>query len=524
MRVLLVYPQFPKTFWSYEKILELVNRKVLLPPLGLVTVAAILPQDWEFKLVDRNVRAVTDDEWAWADLVILSAMIVQKQDLIDQIQEAKRHGKRVAVGGPYPTSVPDVPKAAGADFLILDEGEITLPMFVEAIARGETQGILRANGEKPDVTETPVPRFDLLEFDAYDSMSVQFSRGCPFQCEFCDIIVLYGRKPRTKAPAQLLKELDYLYELGWRRGIFMVDDNFIGNKRNVKLLLKELKVWQKEHNYPFLFDTEASVDLAQDQELMDLMMECNFNAVFLGIETPDEDSLSLTKKFQNTRGPLVDAVDTITRSGLRVMAGFIIGFDGEKKGAGDRIVRFVEKTTIPTTTFAMLQALPNTALWHRLEKEGRLRDGKDGNINQTTLMNFVPSRPLEDIANEYVNAFWQIYDPKKYLDRTYRHFLKLGAPRCKAPFKLPSRVDLRALLIVVWRQGIKRDTRLMFWHHLFSIIKHNPSVFDRYLAVCAHNEHFLEYRQIVKDQIQSQLAEVKAQEDTLKAHRPMSVA
>ncbi|MCA1993803.1 MAG: B12-binding domain-containing radical SAM protein, partial [Coleofasciculus sp. S288] len=427
MRVLLVYPLFPQTFWSYDKILELVNRKVLLPPLGLVTVAAILPQEWEFRLADRNIRSVTEEEWEWAELVILSAMIVQKQDLLDQIREAKRRGKRVAVGGPYPTSLPQEAKEAGADYLILDEGEITLPMFVEAITRGDTEGIFRTS-EKPDVTETPIPRFDLLELDAYDSMSVQFSRGCPFQCEFCDIIVLYGRKPRTKTPAQLLAELDYLYTLGWRRGVFMVDDNFIGNKRNVKLLLKELKAWQVEHGYPFRFNTEASIDLAQDPELMQLMVECYFDAVFLGIETPDEESLQLTKKFQNMRNPLSEAVEAITRAGLRPMAGFIIGFDGEKTGAGTRIVQFAEQTAIPTTTFAMLQALPNTALWHRLEKEGRLRN-KDGNINQTTLMNFIPTRPLEEIAMEYVEAFWELYDADRFLDRTYRCFLILGAPK-----------------------------------------------------------------------------------------------
>ncbi|MBD0328283.1 MAG: B12-binding domain-containing radical SAM protein, partial [Pyrinomonadaceae bacterium] len=346
MRILLVYPIFPKTFWSYEKILELVDRKVLLPPLGLVTVAAILPQEWEFKLVDRNIRPATEEEWAWADVVIFSAMIVQKQDLLDQIQEAKKRGKLVAVGGPYPTSVPHEVENVGADFLILDEGEITLPMFIEAIKRGDTSGTFRAT-EKPDVTSTPIPRFDLLELDAYDMMSVQFSRGCPFQCEFCDIIVLYGRKPRTKTPAQLLAELDYLYELGWRRGVFMVDDNFIGNKRNVKLLLKELKVWMAEHKYPFRFDTEASVDLAQDAEMLELMVECGFSAVFLGIETPDEDSLQMTKKFQNTRSSLTEAVETIIRAGLRPMAGFIIGFDGEKAGAGDRIVRFAEQAAIP---------------------------------------------------------------------------------------------------------------------------------------------------------------------------------
>lgn len=510
MRILLVYPVFPKTFWSYEKILALVDRKVLLPPLGLVTVAAILPQEWEFKLVDRNIRQVTEEEWKWADVVIFSAMIVQKADLLDQIQEAKKRGKLVAVGGPYPTSVPHEVQQVGADFLILDEGEITLPMFIEAIERGETSGIFRAT-EKPDVTTTPVPRFDLLELDAYDMMSVQFSRGCPFQCEFCDIIVLYGRKPRTKTPAQLLAELDYLYKLGWRRGIFMVDDNFIGNKRNVKLLLKELKVWMAEHKYPFRFDTEASIDLAQDSELMELMVECGFAAVFLGIETPDEDSLQLTKKFQNTRSSLTEAVQTIIKAGLRPMAGFIIGFDGEKPGAGNRIVRFAELAAIPSTTFAMLQALPNTALWHRLNKEGRLRDHKDGNINQTTLMNFIPTRPLEDIAREYIEAFCTLYDPERYLDRTYRCFLMMGAPSWTVPFKMPEWVVVKALLLIIWRQGIKRETRWKFWHHLFSIIKHNPRVAEHYLATCAHNEHFLEYRQIVRDQIESQLAEYLAQ-------------
>ncbi|MHC5856723.1 B12-binding domain-containing radical SAM protein [Nostoc sp.] len=513
MRILLVYPIFPKTFWSYEKILELVDRKVLLPPLGLVTVAAILPQEWEFKLVDCNIRPATEAEWAWADVVIFSAMIVQKQDLLDQIQEAKKRGKLVAVGGPYPTSVPHEVENVGADFLILDEGEITLPMFIEAIQRGETSGTFRAT-EKPDVTSTPIPRFDLLELNAYDMMSVQFSRGCPFQCEFCDIIVLYGRKPRTKAPAQLLAELDYLYELGWRRGVFMVDDNFIGNKRNVKLLLKELKVWMAEHKYPFRFDTEASVDLAQDAEMLELMVECGFSAVFLGIETPDEDSLQMTKKFQNTRSSLTEAVQTITKAGLRPMAGFIIGFDGEKAGAGDRIVRFAEQAAIPSTTFAMLQALPNTALWHRLKKEGRLRENQNANIaniNQTTLMNFVPTRPLEELAREYIEAFCTLYDPVQYLDRTYRCFLMMGLPSWKAPAKMPEWIVVKALLIVIWRQGIKRETRWKFWHHLFSILKRNPGVIEHYISACAHNEHFLEYRQIVRDQIESQLAEYLAQ-------------
>lgn len=511
MHVLLLYPLFPKSFWSFDKALELIGRKVTLPPLGMITVAAILPQTWEFRLVDRNVQFETEDDWAWADLVIVSGMIVQKPDLLHLIREAKRRGKLVAAGGPYLTSVPESAQEAGVDFLILDEGEITLPLFVEALERGETSGIFRANGEKPDVTTTPIPRYDLLNLKAYSDMSVQFSRGCPFQCEFCDIIVLYGRKPRTKTPAQLLAELQTLYDLGWRRSIFVVDDNFIGNKRNVKLLLRELSPWMAARGYPFRLSTEASVDLAQDQELLDLMVAANFSAVFLGIETPDTDSLSLTQKFQNTRNSLIDAVQTINRAGLRVMAGFIIGFDGEKPGAGDRIVEFVEATAIPQALCSMLQALPNTALWYRLQKEGRLVEGnEEANIHQTTLTNFIPTRPLEELAREYVTCFWQMYEPERYLGRVYRHFLQMKPISHKKKFRMPELADIRALFLICWRQGVKRNTRFQFWRQLFSIIRHNPGVFESYLTNCAHLEHFIEYRQIVRDQIEAQVAEYLA--------------
>ncbi|MEI6381128.1 MAG: B12-binding domain-containing radical SAM protein [Cyanobacteriota bacterium ELA615] len=525
MKVLLLYPLFPKSYWSFEKTLALLDIKAMLPPLGLVTVAAILPQHWEFKLVDLNVRPITEQEWQWADLVLLSGMIVQKEDLIAQVKEAKSRGKAVAVGGPYATALPGDLTSIGTDYLILDEGEITLPLFVEAIERGETTGIFRAGGERPDVTTTPIPRFDLLEFKYYAEMSVQFSRGCPFQCEFCDIIVLYGRKPRTKTPEQLIAELDRLYELGWRRSIFMVDDNFIGNKRNVKIFLQELKPWMQEHNYPFSFATEASVDLAKEQELMDLMVQCNFGAVFLGIETPDESSLKLTQKFQNTRDSLSEAVHTITKTGLRVMAGFIIGFDGEKSGAGERIIRFVEQTSIPTALFSMLQALPDTALWHRLEKEGRLRS-KSANINQTTLMNFVPTRPLEEIAREYVDAFYRLYDPLCFLERTYRHFRILGQatyPKkgkgAKKPF---NPMILRSLLIICWRQGVVRKTRWKFWTNLFSMWYHNRGGLSSYLAVCAQIEHFIEYREIVKTEIEAQVAEFLEQEQKLEKSKSLA--
>lgn len=523
MNVLLIYPRFPKSFWSFEKTIELMGRKAMLPPLGLVTVAAILPQEWNYKLVDINVREITEAEWDWAEMVICSAMIVQKEDLLAKIAEAKLRGKKVGVGGPYPTALSH--EVAAADYLILDEGELTLPLFVEAVRQGLPSGTFRApNGERPDVTITPVPRFDLLEFDAYAEMSVQFSRGCPFQCEFCDIIVLYGRKPRTKAPAQLLKELDCLYDLGWRRSIFMVDDNFIGNKRNVKLFLQELLPWMVEHKYPFSFATEASVDLANDQELLDSMVQCNFGAVFLGIETPDEESLALTQKHQNTRSSLSEAVNRITKSGIRVMSGFIIGFDGEKKGAGQRIVKFVEQTDIPTALFSMLQALPDTALWHRLEKEGRLR-GKSANGTQTTLMNYIPTRPLEDIAYEYMDAFDELYEPSKFLDRTYRHFLTLG--QATFPDKGPGRkkeiswIVIRAFLTICWRQGALRSTRWQFWRNLWSMYKVNPGGLTSYLGVCAQIEHFLEYRGIVRKEIEAQVAEFLAGEAELKAAAPV---
>ncbi|WP_036478697.1 B12-binding domain-containing radical SAM protein [Myxosarcina sp. GI1] len=509
MRVLLLYPRFPQSFWSFDKTISLVKCKSLMPPLGLITVAAILPQDWEFKLVDCNVRQVTESEWDWAELVLLSGMIVQSDDFLSLITAAKSRNKLVAVGGPYATTSPNEPLDAGADFLILDEGEITLPQFVEAIQNGSTSGIFRAT-EKPAVTETPIPRYDLLNFADYDNMSIQFSRGCPFQCEFCDIIVLYGRKPRTKTPQQLIKELECLYDLGWRGAVFMVDDNFIGNKRNVKLLLKELKGWVAEKNYPFGFTTEASVDLAQDEELMELMIECGFNKVFLGIETPDEDSLTLTQKFQNTRDPLTESIDKITKAGLMVMAGFIIGFDGEKSGAGDRIVRFVEQTEIPLAMFSMLQALPKTALWDRLEKEGRLLNAdKSANINQTSLMNFVPTRDIEDIAREYVDAFWQLYDPAAYLDRVFRYFMKLGKAK-KAQSSRTLWISIRALSIILWRQGVLPETRWLFWRNLARVIRHKPDQLSRYITLCAYLEHFTEYRSIVREQIETQLAEYLA--------------
>lgn len=517
MNSLLISPKSPSTFWSYETLLQLLGKKALQPPLGLLTVAALLPDSWTCRLVDCNVRPVTDAEWNWADIVLLSGMIVQKPHLLELVAEAKRRDKRVAVGGPYATALPDELRDAGADFLVLDEAELTLTPFLEALEQGATGGTFTANGAKPEVTSTPPARFDLLDLSAYDSMAIQFSRGCPFLCEFCDIIVLYGRRPRTKRPAQVLAEMDQLYRLGWRGTIFIVDDNFVGNRKAAKEMLRELLTWQAERGYPFQFDTEASLDLAQDLELLDLMVACGFRSVFLGIETPDADSLERTLKHQNLRQPLDEAVAAITGSGIRVMSGFIIGFDGEATGAGTRVVEFVERTAIPNAFVSILQALPGTALWTRLAREGRLRDATTAFGDATYLANFAPTRPLTQIAEEFVEAFERLYEPRTYLDRTWRYFLSFGATRRVAwptrtagpPFGETLRT-LPAIIRILWRQGIARRTRWRFWHHLLSIARHNPGALAHYVTVCAFSEHFLVFRRLIRRSINEQLEAIHA--------------
>ena len=393
MKALLLWPIMPNSFWSYQETLNLAHLRSTNPPLGLITVAALLPSDWEIRFFARNVRCETEADWDWCDLVMISSMIIQKADFRALIEKGVAKGKKVAVGGPFPTSVPEFALEAQAHYLILDEGECTIPLFLEALARGEERGIFRS-ASKPDVTQTPIPRFDLLDLEAYLAITIQFSRGCPFQCEFCDIINLYGRKPRTKTPEQMLVEFEVLYQMGWRRYVFVVDDNFIGNKRNAKLFLRALIPWMEERNYPFILLTEASLNLAEDEELIELMVKAGFTLVFMGIETPDTDSLMGINKLQNTRRNLVESCQKITRMGLQIMSGFILGFDGEQPGAGKRIQEFIEETGIPQGQFSLLQALQNTAMWNRLKQEGRLRDGL-GTFHQGAIVNFVPTRPVE---------------------------------------------------------------------------------------------------------------------------------
>jgi radical SAM superfamily enzyme YgiQ (UPF0313 family) len=513
MKTLLIWPILPNSFWSYQETLDLAGLRSTNPPLGLITVAALLPQDWEFRLIDRNVKLETDDDWDWCDLVIISAMVIQKQDFRALIQKGVALGKKVAVGGPFPTSVPEFAQEAGAHYLILDEGEHTIPMFLEALQRGEPQGTFRSS-EKPDVTQTPIPRFDLLDLDAYLAITIQFSRGCPFQCEFCDIINLYGRKPRTKTPEQMLAEFEALYQAGWHRLVFVVDDNFIGNKRNAKVFLRALIPWMQERHYPFILVTEASLNLSEDDELLDLMVQAGFTMVFMGIETPDVDSLKVVHKEQNTRQSLTESCHKITKAGLQILSGFIIGFDGEKAGAGQRIQNFVEETGIPQAHLNLLQALHNTAMWQRLKQEVRLLEELsefDASGSNKSLMNFIPTRPIEEIVTEYIHAFWSLYDPLAYLKRTFRHFSMMEGkrPRSRRPL---GQHEVRLFLAICWRQGILRSTRLRFWYQLVLIGLQKPHLFYDYFTALGIGEHFFTFRHEVKANLEEQLAKLQARQ------------
>ncbi|WP_066376607.1 B12-binding domain-containing radical SAM protein [Anabaena sp. CA = ATCC 33047] len=521
MKALLLWPIMPNSFWSYQETLDLAGLHSTNPPLGLITVAAMLPSDWEIRLIDRNVRLETDADWEWCDLVIISAMIIQKQDFWELIKKGVALGKKVAVGGPFPTSVPEFALEAGAHYLILDEGECTIPMFLSALAGGEERGIFRSP-EKPDVTQTPIARFDLLDLDAYLAITVQFSRGCPFQCEFCDIINLYGRKPRTKTPEQMLREFQTLYDLGWRRYVFVVDDNFIGNKRNAKVFLKALIPWMEEHNYPFTLVTEASLNLAEDDELIELMVKAGFTMVFMGIETPDTDSLLGIHKVQNTRKDLIESCHKITKAGLQIMSGFIMGFDNERSGAGQRIRDFIEETGIPQGHFSLLQALQNTALWNRLQQEGRLVDGL-GTVHQGAIMNFVPTRPVEEITEEYIEGFWHIYEPMPYLKRTFRHFMMMTGWRPKTNRRV-TMIEIRLFFAICWRQGVVRSTRWRFWWQLVAIAFSKPRLLYDYMTTLGIGEHFFSYRHEVRAQLRAKLAilQESKQEDAIHQLAPVS--
>ncbi|KPK74437.1 MAG: radical SAM protein [Phycisphaerae bacterium SM23_30] len=458
MNILLVYPKYPDTFWSFKHVLRFISKKAAFPPLGLLTVASLLPQGWDKKLVDVNIAKLHDEEIAWADMVFISAMIIQMDSAREIIQRCKAQGKIVVAGGPAVTTLPE--KFEGVDHFVLNEAEITLPLFLNDLKKGHPKTVY-SSADRPDLIQTPVPQWSLINFKDYAIMPVQYSRGCPFNCEFCDIIVMYGRKPRTKTPPQMVREIESLYEAGWRGDVFVVDDNFIGNKSQVKKMLPALIKWQKEHKYPFALTTEASANLADDEQLMQMMSAANFHKVFLGIETPNLDSLEECGKYQNTARNLEEAVKVIQKNGMQVMGGFIVGFDNDTDSIFEAQIKFIQKVGIVTAMVGLLNALPQTRLWHRLKAEGRLL-GQTTGENTDTHLNFIPKMTQEKLVAGYRKILSTIYSPRQYYERI-NTFISNYKPVAKNRIKFE---DLMATIKSMWSIGIRSRARFLYWRLL----------------------------------------------------------
>ena len=483
-RILLVHPEFPTTYWSFDHALPFVGKKASLPPLGLMTVAAMLPPAYEVRLVDLNVTALSPADVSWADLVFLSAMIVQKESFDEVTALCRQLGKPVVAGGPYPISM--YGQIQGVDHFVLDEAELTLPRFLEDLEKGRPGRVYR-DERKPDLTGTPVPRFDLIDVAAYDSMPLQYSRGCPYNCEFCDIIEMFGHVQRTKNPAQFLRELDAVWATGFRGGVFIVDDNFIGNRRKTRELLRAVVGWQKEHGHPFPLSTEASIDLAQDEELLDLMVEAGFVMVFVGIETPDEATLAFTQKTQNLKAGILASVLKIQARGIEVTGGFIVGFDTDTPDIYQRQIDFIQEAGIPIAMVGLLNAVPKTQLYKRLQAEGRLLADTTGNNTHTLRLNFVPRRPEAEVVEGYKRVLATLYSPENYFRRCATLLERL--PRRSRSGRPVSWSGIRALL----RSLVQQTFSPYGWHYLSLLAGaalHRPALFPDAVA-CAIKGHHL---------------------------------
>jgi radical SAM superfamily enzyme YgiQ (UPF0313 family) len=481
MRILLAYPSYPDTFWSFKHILKYISKKAAYPPLGLLTVAAMLPEEWEKKLVDLNIKDLADEQIDWADMIFVSAMIVQKESAKEVIKRCKAKGKTVVVGGPAFTTQPET--FPEADHYILNEAEVTLPPFLKDLEEGKAKKTY-SSMERPDITKTPTPLWSLIKFKDYATMMVQYSRGCPFNCEFCDIVIMNGRIPRTKNPDQIINELQTLYNLGWKESVFIVDDNFIGNKRRVKELLPRIIEWQRKHKYPFKLLTEASVNLADDEELMKMMSAANFYKVFLGIETPNTDGLHECGKVQNTTRDLANAVKTIQHHGMQVMGGFIVGFDTDNEGIFEAQKQFIQKVGIVTAMVGVLTALPQTRLWHRLKSEGRLIGETTGG-NTDGKLNFIPKMGKDKLTDGYKRLLTALYSRKLYYKRI-NTFLKNYKPTARGRLNLK---DIKAFLKSSLRIGVFSTSNLQYWRVViktfFTKRKALPEVVE--LAICRHH-------------------------------------
>jgi radical SAM superfamily enzyme YgiQ (UPF0313 family) len=479
-RALLVHPRFAGTsFWNYRETCALVGAKYSAAPLGLITVAALLPRGWDVRLVNRNTEELAEADLAWADVVMTGGMLPQRNDALHLIALAKARGKPVVVGGPDATCAPEV--YAAADFRVLGEVEDIMADFVAAWEAGAECGLFVAS-RFPDLTRSPLPRFDLLKLDQYMHVGVQFSRGCPFGCEFCNVIELNGRAPRTKTAEQMLSELSALHALGYRGHVDFVDDNLIGNRKALKPFLRELAAWLVQRGRPFEFTTEASLDLADDAELLQLMRAANFFALFVGIETPDREALLAANKRHNARRDIVASVRTIHRAGLFVNGGFIVGFDAERQGIADAMVECIEQSGVPVCMVGLLYALPGTKLAARLLTEGRLHHDRDGVLYAddadqcTSGLNFHTLRPRREVLSDYRDVLRRIYHPRAYFARVRKVGRELD--RSAHSVKLPLRYllrDARSFAKMAWKMGIRDpEVRLEFWRSLLDCLVHNP--------------------------------------------------
>ena len=514
-KVLMIFPRFnTNSFWNYRATCELKGARYPAAPLGLITVAALLPQSWEVRLVNRNTETLGEADLEWADLVMTGGMLFQQPDTLRIIEGCRMRRKPVVVGGPDATSTPEIYNRA--NFQVLGEAEEIMKDFVAAWRSGAERGVFRAPMGQTDVTKSPTPRFDLLKLKDYLHVGIQFSRGCPFNCEFCDIIELYGRVPRTKSNEQVLAELDALYALGHRGHVDFVDDNLIGNKKALKKFLPDLQRWLNKRKFPFEFTTEASINLADDPELLRALSAANFFGIFVGIESSDTDTLVLMRKKQNTRRSLQESISRIYSAGIGVFAGFIVGFDSENASIADAMIECIEDTAIPVCAVGLLYALPATQLGRRLLREGRLFSGYDGPSPEdegdqcTAGLNFETKRSRRDVLADYRAVLDAVYDPAAYFGRVRRvgRMLKRGKRRLKAPLRYVLR-DARGFGRLVWRlPAAGPGTARQFWKMAFDCAIHNPRALPFLFMLSALYLHHGPFSRQVIGQIDRQIEDI----------------
>jgi len=498
LHCLLVYPEFQSaSFWNYREACRIKGARYPAAPLGMLTVAALLPREWELKLVDRNVEELDEALFDWADLVMLGGMIAQQPDHLALIAKAHGRGKRVVSGGPDATNSPHL--YAAADHLVLGEAEVTLPAFLRDFAAGRAAPMYSSD-LRAELAASPPPRWDLARTDRYAYLGLQWSRGCPFNCEFCDIIELFGRIPRSKSVAQVLAELDALHATGWRGAIDVVDDNFIGNQREVAPLLRAIHGWQEEHDWPFEFGTEVSLNVADKPELLALMRAAGFCAVFTGIESADEGALRKARKLQNTRRDAAAAVQKLYGAGMMVMAGYIVGLDGEGPDVADRIISLIDATAVPVDMVGLLFALPSTQLARRLRKEGRLPADFDvvrpdtGGDQCSGGLNFDTLRPKADVLRDYVRVLRAVYAPAAYFDRVLRMALALDNRGRRLSLGARGQAkDAATFLRMAVQLGIRKSWGWRFWKLLAQVVARNPGSIRYALWMAALYAHFAEF-------------------------------